>query len=183
MGCEIGAFPIPEHWCGAAHSGRELDLHTSARREIDRIAGMQTAQFLGNLIQIGDDSICRKVLVEMSANVFGQWSMATTKKKRSEQTFAAEAVNSDDGVDMIHERLQAYGGIGGDFDRRNVSLHSSRLMNPVITRITQCGRLLSDDVGHLFQSATVVGHEAQTMMTLGVMTAQSDDLFDIGMIQ
>ena len=46
--------------------------------------------------------------------------------------------------------------------RRNVPLHANRLMHAVIRRVGEFCCSPCNDVGHLFESTSVVRHEAET---------------------
>lgn len=71
--------------------------------------------------------------------------------------------------------------IGRHIDRRDVIFHARGLMNSVVARAGSFGSSLSDDLGHLFETTTVIRHESDAPITRMVVTSQNADLFHLGM--
>lgn len=56
-------------------------------------------------------------------------------------------------------------------------------MNPVVAGAGAFRRRTGDDIGHLLETTSVVGHEADAPFAWVIMATQNADLFDVGMCE
>lgn len=144
---------------------------------------MQSAKFLGNFVDVGDDSVGRKMFPQVTTNMLGQLPMLSAEQKRRIETLSAKTMDCDDRVHVFDESFQVMRRIGGDFDRRDMALHAFGLMYSVVTGSASFGGLHRNDFGHFLEAATVIGHETDSLIRGKIQTTKGDDFFDIRMIQ
>lgn len=144
---------------------------------------MKSAQFLGDLVDVVDDPIGRKMSSQMPANVASEVPMLTAEEQGGVVTLSPVSVDRHHRVHVVEEHTQSFGGVGRDLDGRNVSLHSPWLVHAVVAGVAVLGGVLGDHLGHFLQPATVVGHETQAQLPRSIVAPQNQNLVDLGVIQ
>jgi hypothetical protein len=69
---------------------------------------MKPTKLFGDLIDIGDDFVCRKMLAQMRTDMLGKYSMLPTEQQRRVIALSTEAVNGDHRVYVFDETLKSY---------------------------------------------------------------------------
>ena len=144
---------------------------------------MKSAQFLGDLVDVVDDAIRRKMSSQMSGNVASEVPMLTAEEQGGVVPLSSVSVDRHHRVYVVEDRTQSFGGVGRDLDGRNVPFHSPWLVHAVVAGVAVLGGVLGDHFGHLFQSAAVVGHETQAQFPRSIVAPQNQNLVDLGVIQ
>ena len=155
------AFVIPPEGTLTPNAGRELDLHASGSRQVDRIVVVESAETNRDLREIGDDPVAGQPVLDVAADVMCELTIPSPEKQRGEHSATTKAVDGHDDVHMFDE-VGEVGGVGwressgGEVLRVIVGVE-----NAVIGGAGSLSRVAGDPIGRHLEPPTVEGHEAE----------------------
>ena len=107
-------FPVRPDRAPTSHAWRQLELHPAAAGQVHRVLGMEAAQGLWDVVEVGHDRVLGECGAKVRREMICKHPVVSAEQQGGPEVLAPVAVHGDDDVDVVEERGQRGGVLRPD---------------------------------------------------------------------